>query len=96
VSGCYDDGQVVIWHADTREIGALSDVACVITSPPYNSGVAYNGYDDLLPDSEYQALAAQTCRLISVSLPPAGGRAGVDHVGVARLTVWLERSTGPA
>ena len=73
----YDDGQVVIWRADVREIDALSDVACVITSPPYNSGVAYNGYDDLLPDSEYQALAAQTCRLISVSLPPAGGRAWI-------------------
>jgi len=89
VNPYYDDGQVVIWHADIREIGALSDVACVITSPPYESGVAYDGYNDSLPDGEYQALAADTCRLISVSLPPAGGRAWVN-MGVARLTVWLD------
>jgi hypothetical protein len=85
----YDDGQVVIWHADIREIGALSDVAWAITSSPYNSGVAYDGYNDSLPDSDCQALAGETCRLISVSLLPAGGRAWI-HVGVSRLTVWLD------
>jgi hypothetical protein len=89
VTPYYDDGQVVIWHADIREIGALFDVACAVTSPPYNSGVAYDDYDDSLSDSEYQALAGETCRLISVSLPPAGGRAWVN-VGVSRLTVWLD------
>jgi site-specific DNA-methyltransferase (adenine-specific) len=89
VTPYYDDGQVVIWHADIREIGALSDVACAVTSPPYNSGVAYDGFDDSLPDSEYRALAAQACRLISVSLSPTGGRAWIN-VGVSRLTVWLD------
>jgi site-specific DNA-methyltransferase (adenine-specific) len=95
VTPYYDDGQVVFWHADIHEVGALSDVACAITSPPYSLGVAYDGYDDWLPDSDYQALAGETWRLISVSLPPAGGRAWTN-VGVSRLTVWLEvtRQTG--
>jgi site-specific DNA-methyltransferase (adenine-specific) len=88
VTPYYDDGRVVIWHADIREIGALCDVACVITSPPYNSGVANVGYDDSLPDSEFRVLAGETCPLISVSLP-TGGRAW-DNVGVSRLTVWLD------
>jgi site-specific DNA-methyltransferase (adenine-specific) len=89
VTPYYDDGQVVIWHADICEIGLLFDVACAISSPPYNSGVAYDGYDDSFPDSDNQALAGETRRLISVSLPPGGGRAWVN-VRVSRLTIWLD------
>jgi site-specific DNA-methyltransferase (adenine-specific) len=89
VNPYYDDGQVVTWHADVREMGARSEVACAVTSPPYNSGVAYDGYDDSLPDGDYQPFADVTCRQISATLAAAYGRAWVN-VGVSRLTVWLD------
>lgn len=85
----YDDGQCVIWHADVREMGTLCDVACAVTSPPYNSGVAYDGYDDSLPKGDYQALAEQTCRLLFAALVAGNGRAWVN-VGVSRLSLWLD------
>jgi DNA modification methylase len=35
----YDDGQVVIYHGDCRDVlPLLSDVAVVLTDPPYASG----------------------------------------------------------
>ena len=46
----YHDGVVQVWHGDARAL-PLPDasVNLVITSPPYNCRVPYDGYDDWLP-----------------------------------------------
>ena len=46
----YDDGFVQVWHGDARALPlADASVNLVITSPPYNCRVPYDGYDDWLP-----------------------------------------------
>jgi site-specific DNA-methyltransferase (adenine-specific) len=91
VKAYYDDGQVVIYHADVRELSAdeIGSAACVVTSPPYNVGVAYQGWDDSLPDPDYQRLAVTASGLIRDVLARLDGRAWVN-VGVSRLHTWLD------
>ena len=93
----YDDGQLTVYCADVRRLtaAAFDDVAAVVTSPPYNVGVAYDTWDDNLPDADYQALADATCGLVADVLGPMSGRAWVN-VGVDRLPLWLDtlRSAG--
>lgn len=89
MSPYYDDGTCVIWHADVRDVGDLGEVAGVVTSPPYNSGVAYDGYDDSTPDTDYRQLAEASCALIATALSSTGGRAWIN-VGVSRLSTWLD------
>jgi DNA modification methylase len=86
----YDDGQVTIYHTDVRDLSAddLGRAACVVTSPPYNVGVAYDCWDDVLPDPTYQHLAQRASKLIGDVLARLSGRAWVN-VGVARLHTWL-------
>jgi DNA modification methylase len=87
----YDDGQVVIYCADLRDLTAaeIGEAACVVTSPPYNVGVAYDTAGDSLPDSEYRALADSAATLMGRSLRATHGRAWVN-VGIARLHLWLD------
>jgi DNA modification methylase len=60
-----------------------------VTSPPYNTGVAYDGYDDSAPDGGYRELAEASCALMAKTLVLTGGRAWVN-VGVTRLGLWLD------
>lgn len=83
----YDDGQVRIYHADFRDIGGI-EASAVVTSPPYNSGVGYHGYDDRVPEADYRGLACDAGRWIRAGLEGVGGR-GWLNVGVRRLQVWL-------
>jgi DNA modification methylase len=87
----YDDGQVAIYHADVRNLTAtdLGQAACVVTSPPYNVGVAYDCWDDSLPDGNYDHLAVGASKLIGDLLARLAGRAWVN-VGVSRLHTWLD------
>jgi site-specific DNA-methyltransferase (adenine-specific) len=61
----YEDDQALILHGDIRE-GLPPDldgsVSCLVTSPPYNVDIDYDGHDDLLPWGEYRELAEATCR----------------------------------
>lgn len=41
----YSDDQVTIYHGDCRSV-EVTGAALVATSPPYNVGVSYDGYDD--------------------------------------------------
>lgn len=43
---------------DARNMAEVTDgsVACIVTSPPYNIGVPYNGYYDRIPDDEYMQM----------------------------------------
>ena len=87
----YDDSQVAIYTADVRDPTAedLGRAACVVTSPPYNVGVAYDYRDDSLPDCDYNHLAVRASQLIGDLLVRLAGPAWVN-IGVARLHTWLD------
>jgi site-specific DNA-methyltransferase (adenine-specific) len=72
----YDDGQVTLYCADVRD--GLRDVAAtVVTSPPYNVGLDYDGGSDLLAWPDYWALAYRAAEVMTNALVP-GGRAWVN------------------
>jgi hypothetical protein len=78
----YDDGTVTIWCADIRDVPAseLAEVAvCVVTSPPYNVGLAYDGDEggDALVWDAYWRLADTAADVMGRALVP-GGRAWVN------------------
>jgi DNA methylase len=73
----YDDGQVTIYCGDVRSVDLVEVAACVVTSPPYNVGLDYDGHADWMPWPAYRALADDTARLIARALVP-GGRAWVN------------------
>jgi site-specific DNA-methyltransferase (adenine-specific) len=74
----YDDGQVVIVCADVRTVRPEpGSVAAVVTSPPYNVGLAYDGDDDSLAWPDYWSLAAGAAAVVAEALMP-GGRAWVN------------------
>lgn len=85
----YEDETVVIYHADCREFlwPNQLDAQCVVTSPPYNSGVRYDGYDDRLEPSTYAALADDASMMLATAIAYDGGRAWVN-VGVDCWRVW--------
>jgi site-specific DNA-methyltransferase (adenine-specific) len=78
----YDDGTVTIWCVDLRDVpvSELAEAAaCVVTSPPYNVGLAYDGDDggDALAWDAYWRLADAAADLMGRALVP-GGRAWVN------------------
>lgn len=68
----YDDGQVTLYHADMRRVELDGQAACVVTSPPYNVGLAYDGYRDSLGWDDYRALAGEAASSIARALVPSG------------------------
>lgn len=73
----YDDGQVRIYCADVRQVDLSAVAAAVVTSPPYNVGLDYDGHDDALTWPEYWQLAADAATVVHEALMP-GGRAWVN------------------
>jgi hypothetical protein len=74
----YQDDFCTIFHCDIRECPELPDIACVVTSPPYNVGIDYgNDVDDVMPWDLYRELAEATCRVSAKALV-SGGRASVN------------------
>jgi site-specific DNA-methyltransferase (adenine-specific) len=51
---------------------ASAPVQTIVTSPPYNLGVAYRTYDDRLPRSEYLTWTSQWVQAIARALDPLG------------------------
>jgi site-specific DNA-methyltransferase (adenine-specific) len=51
---------------------ASGSVQAIVTSPPYNLGVAYRTYDDRLPHSEYLAWTSRWVAAAARLLPPDG------------------------
>ena len=50
----YDQDGVTIYHGDTLDVlPSIRGVSCVITSPPYNCGIEYDGFADLMPVADY-------------------------------------------
>lgn len=69
----YDDGAgIVIYHGDVREFARDSEAACVVTSPPYNVGLAYNEHDDAMPWPDYVELAEQSSKVMARALIEGG------------------------
>jgi DNA methylase len=80
VSGApfYEDGQLTIYCADLRNVALpAASAAAVVTSPPYNVGLAYEATDDALPWSDYWTLAHDAAAVIAEALID-GGRAWVN------------------
>lgn len=74
----YDDGQVTLIRGDVRRVElAAGSVAAVVTSPPYNVGLDYDGSNDRLDWSEYWALAHQAAEAMTDALI-VGGRVWVN------------------
>lgn len=95
----YDEGGVTIYHADLREVlPALAPVAAAIYSPPYNVGVAYDGYDDSAPWASYWRAVEEWAQAITDALADTGrswcnvapvvqedpGGSGRNHAGPGR------------
>lgn len=81
----YDDGTVTIYHGDIRDFPGLPNIACAVTSPPYNVGLDYDQHNDAMGWTEYRELAATTAAIIESSLIQ-GGRSWVNVVPVVPLT----------
>lgn len=82
----YQDSDCTIYHADCRELSEIS-VAAVVTSPPYNSGVAYDEHTDSMDDEAYAELAASVSMLMYDWLRETNGRALVNTG--SRFHTWL-------
>jgi site-specific DNA-methyltransferase (adenine-specific) len=54
-----------------RNVEAES-VDCIVTSPPYNLGIAYSRYDDTLPRGDYLAWLGRICEVLKTKLKPDG------------------------
>jgi site-specific DNA-methyltransferase (adenine-specific) len=79
VTTYYDEEGITLLCADARDVELTDVAAAVVTSPPYNVGVSYDGDDhaDALPWPDYRAMAAETAGLMARALVP-GGRAWVN------------------
>ena len=74
----YDDGQVALLHGDVCQLDLPGgSAAAVVTSPPYNVGVAYDGVSDALSWRDYWSLAYRTAEVMARVLA-TGGRAWVN------------------
>jgi DNA modification methylase len=50
----FDDGSVVIYHGDCREILPSIDADIAVTDPPYNAAKDYGEHDDAMSRGDYQ------------------------------------------
>lgn len=82
-------------HGDATKLPVESEeVACVVTSPPYNVGVKYATYDDDVSWDAYSDMAHRAARQMDRILIP-GGRAWVNVMpSVPRKPLDLEESDG--
>jgi site-specific DNA-methyltransferase (adenine-specific) len=80
VAPFYDDGQVILFCADFRAVElAAGSVAAVVTSPPYNVGLGYDGdgQADALAWDDYWRLADAAAGVMARALV-RGGRVWVN------------------
>ena len=74
----YDDGQVTLLCGDVRQVDLpAGQTAAVVTSPPYNVGLDYDGTSDTLSWPDYWSLAYRAAEAMADVLMP-GGRAWVN------------------
>lgn len=79
----YKDASVTIHHADATALPIPNEsVDCIVTSPPYNVGIAYQDVADLMTWEQYGALAFGAAREMYRVLDD-GGRAWVNVMPTA-------------
>jgi site-specific DNA-methyltransferase (adenine-specific) len=90
VTPFYAEDGITLYCADVRDVDLCELAAAVVTSPPYNVGIGYEGDDqaDALPWPDYWTLAADTAGLMARALV-SGGRVWVN------TAVSVPESTGP-
>lgn len=82
-----DVGPIRIIRGDARRLTTLvpsGSVHLIVTSPPYNVGVAYQSHDDALADDEYIALLRDSFGECATVLVDGGRIAVVVPAGVGR------------
>ena len=81
----YHDGSAEVWLGDARRLPfADSSVQLIVTSPPYNAGVMYEGYDDRQSWHHYwDGLIAPAIKECYRVLAP-GGRIAINMPHVVR------------
>lgn len=68
----YQDEFATLFLGDCRDVLKYTSADCIITSPPYNAGKAYDTHDDDLDPSEYWNLMADVADLTySIARPGA-------------------------
>lgn len=68
----YEDDAVTIFNADARALPLEDVVQCVVTSPPYNVGIAYDEWDDSQDWSAYWEFVAGCASEIERVMDRAG------------------------
>ena len=69
------DATFRFFHGDCLEVLAAlpsGSVQTIVTSPPYNLGIAYSSYDDRLPRAEYLEWTGRWVAAAARTLDPAG------------------------
>lgn len=82
-----DLGPVSIIHGDARRLTACvppGSVQLIVTSPPYNVGIAYSSHDDALADDAYIVLLRDSFGECAAVLADGGRIAVVVPAGVGR------------
>lgn len=79
ISPYFQDEFTTIYHADSTQLDFLanSTIDLVITSPPYNLDISYNGYHDDLPYQVYLAWVEKWAKEL-LRLATIGGRACIN------------------
>lgn len=77
----YDEGGIKIFVCDVREFSTYElsgdPVAAVVFSPPYNVGIQYADWSDVIPWGEYAEMASHVADVCSLSARP-GCRAWIN------------------
>jgi site-specific DNA-methyltransferase (adenine-specific) len=79
VDPTYGDERVSIYQADSTGLAFLGDesIDLVVTSPPYNLDMSYNGYSDAMPYDEYLAWVERWAAAL-LRVARVGGRACIN------------------
>lgn len=68
----YSDEFVTLFRGDARKWDTPDVAQMVVTSPPYNVGIDYDGHDDSMPWPDYWSLARDVCEVIARALTSTG------------------------
>lgn len=84
----YDDGSCQVWHGDARALPLADEsVHLIVTSPPYNARVNYDGYDDWLPWEDYWRGLIEPSLRECYRVLVHGGRIAVNIANVVRSDI---------
>jgi hypothetical protein len=68
----YEDGSVTIYHGDCLDVIGRDMADLVVTSPPYNCGMDYDGHNDQMPTDQYFGWLEDRYRAVAQALSAGG------------------------